>query len=225
MSAGLAHEIRNPLGVIKGSAEMLTQKLGQSNPLASELAGYISSETNRLSALVARFLEFARPMELELVPGNVCEVVDRALAAVEKQRPDARVAVERDCASGLPQVGMEEQLCEQVFQNLALNAYEAMEPGGGKLCVTIEPSRENGKEGVRVAFQDTGPGVPPEISEQIFNPFFTTKKTGVGLGLAVVAKIVDSHHGSLRLMSEPGHGARFLVFLPVAKSVVNDRID
>ncbi len=222
MSAGLAHEIRNPLGVIKGSAEMLNQKLGHTNPLASELAGYISTETNRLSALVARFLDFARPMELELVPGNVCDVVDRALAAVAKQRPDAKVIVEREYAEGVPRVGMEENLCEQVFQNLALNAYEAMGPGGGTIRVTIRPAREGGKEGARVSFQDSGPGVPADLKEQIFNPFFTTKKTGVGLGLAVVSKIVDEHRGSLRLESGPGRGALFLVFFPAAKGEGNE---
>src|SRR6202011_1663545 len=79
MSAGLAHEIRNPLGVIKGSAEMLHQKLGDSNPLASELAGYISSETNRLSALVTRFLDFARPLNADLAPSDISAVLDRAL--------------------------------------------------------------------------------------------------------------------------------------------------
>lgn len=222
MSAGLAHEIRNPLGVIKGSAEMLNQKLGHTNPLASELAGYISTETNRLSALVARFLDFARPMELELVAGNVCDVVDRALAAVAKQRPDAKVVVEREYAEGVPRVGMEENLCEQVFQNLALNAYEAMGPGGGTIRVTIRPAREGGKEGARVSFQDSGPGVPADLKEQIFNPFFTTKKTGVGLGLAVVSKIVDEHRGSLRLESGPGRGALFLVFFPAAKGEGNE---
>ena len=79
LSAGLAHEIRNPLGVIKGSAEMLTQKLGDSNPLATELAGYISTETNRLSALVTRFLDFARPLHADLAPQDITTVLDRAL--------------------------------------------------------------------------------------------------------------------------------------------------
>lgn len=217
MSAGLAHEIRNPLGVIKGSAEMLTKKLQDSNPLASELAGYISSEVNRLSALVARFLDFARPQALELVPGDVSEVVDRALAAVRAQRPDAKVVVERRYIEGLPVVRMDDRLAEQVFQNLALNAYEAMEPDGGILSVEIAGARREGGDGVEVTLRDSGPGIPPEISEQIFNPFFTTKKTGVGLGLAIVSKIVDEHHGSLRLESEPGRGACFHVYFPAAE--------
>jgi len=216
MSAGLAHEIRNPLGVIKGSAEMLHQKLGESNPLASELAGYISSETNRLSALVARFLDFARPQALELTPGDVREVVEMALAAVAAQRPSAKVIVEREYAAELPLVRMDDRLCEQVFQNLALNAYEAMEPDGGTLRVEISSALRSGVSGVEVTLTDTGPGIPPEICEQIFNPFFTTKKTGVGLGLAIVSKIVDELRGSLQVESKAGHGACFRVFFPAA---------
>jgi signal transduction histidine kinase len=218
MSAGLAHEIRNPLGVIRGSAEMLNLKLQQTNPLASELAGYILSETNRLSALVARFLDFARPMSLELSPGNLAEVTDRALEAARAQRPDAKIQVERNYATGLPPVPMDERLCEQVFVNLALNAYDAMEAEGGKLRVEIARLLHAGVDGVEVIFRDTGPGIPPELRQQIFNPFFTTKKSGVGLGLAVVSKIVDEHHGSLRVDSEPGQGACFRVFFPAVDS-------
>jgi two-component system sensor histidine kinase HydH len=216
MSAGLAHEIRNPLGVIKGSAEMLHQKLGESNPLASELAGYISSETNRLSSLVARFLDFARPQALELTPGDVREVVETALTAVAAQRPNAKVIVEREYAAELPPVRMDDRLCEQVFQNLALNAYEAMEPDGGKLRVGIFSAMRGGVIGVEVTLTDNGPGIPPEICEQVFNPFFTTKKAGTGLGLAIVSKIVDELHGSLQLESKPGQGATFRVFFPAA---------
>jgi two-component system, NtrC family, sensor histidine kinase HydH len=216
MSAGLAHEIRNPLGVIKGSAEMLHQKLGESNPLASELAGYISSETNRLSALVARFLDFARPQALELTPGDVREVVAAALAAVMAQRPNAKVIVEREYPAELPPVRMDDRLCEQVFQNIALNAYEAMEPDGGKLRVEIFSAMRGGVSGVEVTLTDTGPGIPPEICEQIFNPFFTTKNAGTGLGLAIVSKIVDELRGSLQVESKPGQGATFRVFFPAA---------
>ena len=215
MSAGLAHEIRNPLGVIKGSAEILSQKLGQSNPLASELAGYISSEVNRLSALVARFLDFARPLALICAPADVREVVDRALAAVAVLHPQANVIVERSYAATLPLIPMEESLCEQVFQNLALNAFEAMQPDGGKLCVEITSAQRSASPGVEITFCDTGPGIPPDLCQQIFNPFFTTKKTGVGLGLSVVSKIVDGHNGSLSVEGKPGYGACFHVFLPI----------
>src|ERR1700677_2271650 len=113
MTAGLAHEIRNPLGVIKGSAEMLHQKLDQSNPLASELAGYISSETNRLSALVTRFLDFARPLHTELVPQQVTPLLDHALQLVllAHTEIESNVKVERDYQADLPLVPLDESLC------------------------------------------------------------------------------------------------------------------
>jgi two-component system sensor histidine kinase HydH len=216
LSAGLAHEIRNPLGVIRGSAEMLTQKVADTNPLASELAGYISTEVNRLNSLVARFLDFARPSHLDLQPLQVSAIVDRALDAVRAQMPAAQVEVERRDAGGLPDIRADGQLCEQVFVNLILNAFQAMDGRQGKLCISIAQETSTGKPGVAVQLEDSGPGVPPDLREQIFNPFFTSRKEGVGLGLAIVAKIVDDHRGWIRL--EPGisSGAKFRVFLPVS---------
>src|SRR5438105_10815861 len=120
LSAGLAHEIRNPLGVIKGSAEMLTHKLGDSNPLATELAGYISTETNRLSVLVTRFLDFARPLHTDLEPQKIIPVLERALKLATEQGAMAKVNVQRDYAPDLPPVMIDEELCEQVFTNLLL---------------------------------------------------------------------------------------------------------
>lgn len=216
LSAGLAHEIRNPLGVIKGSAEMLSRKLSSEPALASELAGYISSEVNRLNALVARFLAFARPSRLDLRPVEVPAAVDRALESVRAQFPNAPVAVDRKFASDLPPIQADEQLCEQVFLNLALNAYQAMLPAGGRLSVTAVAAAADGQPGVEIAFADTGPGVPVELREQIFNPFVTSKPDGVGLGLAIVARIVADHRGAIRLETECGQGACFRVFLPVA---------
>ena len=218
LSAGLAHEIRNPLGVIKGSAEMLTQKLKDSQPLASELAGYIYSEVNRLNALVARFLDFARPQHLDLRAQQVSAIVDRALEAAQSQFPEAGVKVERHYTPHLPDVLLDEQLCESVFTNLIVNAFQAMtDPPGPvppELTITASQIESNGRLGVSVTVEDNGSGVPPELREQIFNPFFTSKKSGVGLGLSIVAKIVDDHRGSIRLESASPHGARFSVFLP-----------
>ncbi len=215
LSAGLAHEIRNPLGVIKGSAEMLQQKLEESNPLAKELAGYISTEVNRLSALVTRFLDFARPQHLELELHSVVEIVERALKSVAAQWTGPAIQVERSYESNLPPVPMDKNFCEQVFINLAQNAYEAM-TGGGILRVTIRAAQRDRVRGVEVRFADSGPGVPEELREQIFNPFVTSKKSGVGLGLAIVSKIVDDHHGVLRLEASTGQGACFSVFFPAA---------
>jgi signal transduction histidine kinase len=212
MSAGLAHEIRNPLGVIKGSAEMLAQKVQNTNPLASELAGYIGAEVNRLNSLVARFLDFARPSHLDLRPQRVPEVVDRAVEAVQHQFPSAKVTIERRYADNLPEILLDSQLCEQVFVNLVTNAYQATDGRAARVEIGIAPESSNGKSGVGVTVEDNGPGVAPELREQIFNPFFTSKKDGVGLGLSIVAKIVDDHRGWIKLESEDSQGARFHVF-------------
>lgn len=213
MSAGLAHEIRNPLGVIKGSAEMLVQKLKNAEPLSSELAGYIFSEVNRLNALVARFLDFARPSNLELRSVQIAVILDRALEAVHAQLPEARVRVERHYAN-VPDIQVDDQLCERIFVNLIHNAFQAMESSGngGECVLRLRVAPES--SGVTITVEDTGPGVPPELREQIFNPFYTSKKDGVGLGLAIVAKFVDAHRGRITLEPNSPHGARFRIFLP-----------
>ena len=213
LSGGLAHELRNPLAVIKGSAETLTRKLASSDPITTEMAGYISSEVNRMNALVTRFLDFARPHKLEVRQESIPSLIERALTAARARWPDAKVEVARQFAADLPEVTVDGDLIEHVFTNLVLNAYEAMGPGGGKLHVAVVP-RSDGKHGVEITFQDTGPGIPAALRDQIFNPFFTTKKTGVGLGLSIVSKIVDDHHGWIRVTSEPEKGACFHVFLP-----------
>jgi two-component system, NtrC family, sensor histidine kinase HydH len=241
LSAGLAHEIRNPLGVIKGSAEMLSRKVAESQPLVAELSGYILSEVNRLNALVVRFLDFARPSKLEMRPESISQIVDSALQSTLASFPNANVKVERQYAPGLPEIQADRQLCEQVFVNLITNAFQAMQEGHAGppdgiqdgisdaaaltnptrtsdkiLRLSIAPEISSGEPGVCVTVQDSGPGVPPELREQIFNPFFTSKKDGVGLGLSIVAKIVDDHRGRIRLDSNLTQGARFRVFFPLS---------
>lgn len=218
LSAGLAHEIRNPLGVIKGSAEMLTQKLQGADELSRELAGYISTEVNRLSALVTQFLNFARPLHADLHTANLTELLDRVLKRVSDQWKGKPVQVERSYASGLPMVPLDESLCEQAFINLVQNAHEAMEENGGTLRVEAAPAVQNDKHGVIVRFTDSGPGIPDNLREEIFNPFVTTKKTGVGLGLSIVSKIIDGHHGSIRLEKGEQAGASFVIFFPLEES-------
>src|SRR5437588_7965553 len=190
LSAGLAHEIRNPLGVIKGSAEILNQKLSASDSLAKELSSYIYTEVNRLSALVSRFMDFARPSQLELRPQQLPALIERSLKSLAEQGNINGVNIQRDYAPDLPAVMVDEELCEQVFTNLLLNACQAMGAQGGNLIIRVRADGGEERRGVLVEIEDTGPGIPPGMKEQIFNPFVTTKKTGVGLGLAIVTKIV-----------------------------------
>jgi two-component system sensor histidine kinase HydH len=219
LSAGLAHEIRNPLGVIKGSAEMLTQKLQASDELSRELAGYISTEVNRLSALVTEFLDFARPLHAQLQPANLTSILDRVLDIVAVRWKGKPVQVECHYAADLPLVPLDESLCEQAFLNLVQNAYEAMEDHGGTLRVEVRRAAQNDRDGVQLVLADTGTGVPGKLREEIFNPFVTTKKTGVGLGLSIVSKIVDGHQGSIHVENAPEGGAVFTVFFPLEEAV------
>jgi two-component system, NtrC family, sensor histidine kinase HydH len=217
LSAGLAHEIRNPLGVIKGSAEMLVKKLKADDPLVGELMGFISSEVTRLNTLVSRFLNFARPLQLQPRLQDIRPILDQALKAAHDRWPDVPVEIEKEYDTNLPRAFVDEELCEQVFINLILNAYEAM-PEGGRLRVIASAANSNGRKGIEVQIIDTGPGVPSELREQIFNPFFTTKKDGVGLGLSLVSKIVDDHQGWLRVEDRANGGACFTTFLPAEDS-------
>src|SRR5205814_6328099 len=115
---------------------------------------------------------------------------------------------------------IDENLCEQAFINLVQNAYEAMGDEGGTLRVQIFETQTKGRRGVEVRVQDTGPGIGAEQREQIFNPFVTTKKTGVGLGLSIVSKIMDEHHGFIRA-DNTGRGACFVLFFPVENVTVS----
>jgi two-component system, NtrC family, sensor histidine kinase HydH len=209
LSAGLAHELRNPLGSIKGSADLLVRSASRhddaSIALAKELAEIISTEVDRTNSLVTRFLDFARPLEPRREPTNVEEVIDRAIKR-------AGADVMRDYAS-LPPIPIDPELMEQVFLNLISNAAEASVPGA---LVTVRTREDNDQAEVSVI--DHGCGIPPGQIETIFNPFVTTKHTGVGLGLAIVAKIVDGHGGKMSVESEPGKGSTFRVCLPINPS-------
>lgn len=210
LSAGLAHEIRNPLSTIKGSAEVLSKSVDADGAVARELAGFISSEVDRTNALVTRFLDFARPLALRLEKTDITEVIDEAVAQVEKHTPPLDVSIYKNYSPEIPPFPFDRQLIERVLYNLILNAAQASPP---QATVTVK-TRQVG-DTVEVSVIDRGCGIAPKDRESIFNPFFTTKSSGVGLGLAIVSKIVDEHGGQIEVESEPGAGSVFRVFLPV----------
>jgi signal transduction histidine kinase len=213
LSAGLAHEIRNPLSTIKGSAEMLLKNVDADSAVSRELAGFISSEVDRTNALVTRFLDFARPLALRLERTEVTEVIDEAVAEVEKHTPPLDVSIYKSYSPEIPPFFFDRQLVERVLYNLLLNAAQASPPQGS---VTIK-TRQLG-DTVEISVIDRGSGIAPKDRESIFNPFFTTKSSGVGLGLAIVSKIVDEHGGQITVESDVGQGSVFRVFLPMGKN-------
>ena len=212
LSAGLAHELRNPLGTIRGSAEMLSRAVSSENEIAREVAGFIASEVDRTNSLITRFLDFARPLQLHLYKADLAQTLDRAVTAVEREAP--RVAIYKNYAPEIAPFLFDAELLERVFFNLIVNAVQATQPGG---TVTVKTRAVNGV--VEIAIIDRGSGIDPENLDNIFNPFFTTKPDGVGLGLAIVSKIVDQHGGKIAVESNPGKGSVFRVFLPLDRAV------
>lgn len=208
LSAGLAHELRNPLGTIKASAEMLSRAVPSDNPLASEMAGFISSEVDRTNSLVTRFLDFARPLKLRREPTDVSQVVDRAIELVKRE--NSTITIYRNYSPDLAPFPIDAELMEHAFYNLLLNAVQASAPGE---TVTVKTRRNDNN--AEIAVIDRGVGIEPKLIETIFNPFMTTKPAGVGLGLPIVSKIVDEHGGTLAVNSQPGQGSTFLVCLPL----------
>lgn len=213
LSAGLAHEIRNPLSTIKGSAEMLLKNVDANGAVAHELAGFISTEVDRTNALVTRFLDFARPLALHLEKTEIADVIDEAVAEVEKHTPPLDVSIYKNYSPDIPPVFLDRQLIERVVYNLLLNAAQAS-PAQGSVTVITRQAGDT----VEVGVVDRGSGIAAKDRESIFNPFFTTKSSGVGLGLAIVAKIVDEHGGQIAVESEPGSGSVFRVFLPMKEN-------
>ncbi len=209
LTAGLAHELRNPLGTMKASAEVLAKNVPPENEVAHELAGYIAAEVDRLNSLITRFLDFARPLELKRRATEITEVIDRAIEQLHRHQPQLDVTVFKNYSPDVPLVPIDGQLVERVFYNLLENAAQATPPGG-----TITVKTRPVKGGVEIAVIDRGSGIPPEHLESIFNPFFTTKSGGTGLGLAIVSKIVDEHGGRMAVESEVGQGTVFRVVLP-----------
>ncbi|MEZ5401111.1 MAG: ATP-binding protein [Bryobacteraceae bacterium] len=208
LMAGLAHELRNPLGTMKASAEMLLKQIPAEENIPHELAGYIRDEVDRTNSLVTRFLDFAKPLELRPAPTDVNELLDRAIAQIERRTPPVEVTIHRNYSPDVRPVTIDEMLMERVFYNLLLNAAEASPPGG---TITVK-SRPVGT-GVEVAVIDRGSGIDAAQRENIFNPFFTTKPAGTGLGLAIVNKIVAEHGGAVAVESQPGEGSVFRVIL------------
>ncbi len=222
MAAGLAHEIRNPLGAIKGAAQLLVGPDG--NPIdnpeeSSEWIGIIVEEVNRLNNVVTQFLDYARPSKTEPVAyGNIDinDVVRKTVQLIETDEAAADITIDVRLDDLIPPVAGDPEQLRQVFLNLGLNALQAMD-GAGHLEI-ISTRRRRSRLGygsfAEVRFRDTGAGIPQDKLRSLFIPFYTTKQNGTGLGLAISQRIVTQHNGLIEVRSSPGHGSTFSVFLP-----------
>lgn len=208
LAASLAHEIRNPLASIEGAADLLAGPLN--DDMRREFLDIIRKECRRLSRLLTEMLDYARPRPPNYAPVSLNTLIDSVatLSAVSAQKKAITLAL--DLAPDLPPVECDAEQIKQVILNLTINAIQAMDcPGEVKLAAF----RRNGN--VVIEVRDHGPGVPDDALEKIFSPFFTTKKDGTGLGLAVAQQIVTRHGGMIMVDPNQPRGAVFTVLLPV----------
>lgn len=219
LAAGVAHEIRNPLNAISIGLQRLKKEFPPAESDArAEYSRFIEimhAEVGRLNAIVDRFLTLARPSRLSLTEEPLDGVLEELLALLSAQASAQGIRVVGDRRLEQARVQMDRQQLTHAFMNVLLNAIQAM-PDGGTLTVRAAlQSLERARPAARIAVSDTGPGIPPENLDRIFEPYFTTKEGGTGLGLAIAHKIIQEHHGSIRVESTPGSGATFEVVLPV----------
>lgn len=216
LSAGMAHEIRNPLGSIRGTAEILSDALPE-NSQYTEFSQILIKEVDRLNQVVENFLSFARPTSGEQKDFKPSEILLEVLQLSRQQSTRKKIQIHWQ-ESPLPAALGDAAQFKQVFLNLILNAFQAMDPGG-QLWINTEVS-ECGK--IILQFRDSGPGIPSENLDRIFNPFFTTKVEGTGLGLAITYRIVQNHCGKISVENSPEGGAEFTITLRPADHPCRD---
>jgi signal transduction histidine kinase len=209
MAAKISHEIRNPLGIIKSSAALLKKKIATLDP-TNTVPDVIVEETNRLNNIITDFFNYAKPRTLKLYPCHVEEIIEKNLLFLAPQIEEQGYRIYAHHGVGLPEIMADSGMLYQAFLNILINAMQAMPTGGDIRIETLSAD-----SAVNITFEDNGEGIPEDILKKIWEPFFTTKEKGTGLGLGIVKNIIESHGGYIRVENRPAGGARIIVTLPV----------
>jgi signal transduction histidine kinase len=213
MVAGISHEIRNPLGIIMSSSELLKKKMAGYDP-SNSIPNIIIEESSRLNNIITDFLNFAKPRNPNLVPCKLEDIIEKNITFLESQIKEQGYTVDKHCDNNLPEITADPDMLYQAFLNILINAMQAM-PQGGKISVQICSSGNS----VEIFFEDQGEGIAEDILEKIWDPFFTTKSKGTGLGLGIVKNIIESHDGSVQIANGSHSGARVTVKIPIGQGV------
>jgi signal transduction histidine kinase len=208
MAAAVSHEIRNPLGIIRSSAQLLKKKMPEEK-VSGQLLDVVIEECSRLNDIITDFLNFARPQKPRILPCRIQDVLAKNLSFLEARLEQDGFRVKTIYEEGIPEIQGDPNLLYQAFLNILLNAMQAM-PGGGGINIEVRADTQK----VAVAVSDEGPGVDESIMRKIWNPFFTTKEKGTGLGLCVVRNIIEAHKGKVWMENAQGRGACVHIELP-----------
>ncbi len=209
MAAGVAHELRNPLSSIKGLAVLLRSHFAGPSREA-ETADVLVKEVERLNRSIGELLDYAKPGQLNREPASITEIFTKTLSLVQMDAEAYGIAIDFSVQDGLPKLMVDSDKLKQVFLNLLLNAIQAM-PDGGTLQVRLAMGEDN----LLIVIRDNGVGIQPENLSRVFDPYYTTKNDGTGLGLAMSAKIVEEHGGRIKIASVPGQYTEVRIVLPV----------
>jgi signal transduction histidine kinase len=214
LAAGIAHEIKNPLVAIKTFAELLPERFADAD-FRDNFSGVVIREIERIDGLVGRLRDLAAPAPVTSESVDIREPLSETVALLRAQCEQTRTTVQKEFETSPLLVAVDSAQLKQLFLNLFINAIEAMGPGG-ELTVRAHRRYKQSIPWVSVEVTDTGPGIHESIRSKIFDPFFTTKSRGSGLGLSICHSIADGHHGTIRVDSDRGHGARIIVEFPTA---------
>ncbi|MRR12180.1 PAS domain-containing protein, partial [bacterium] len=209
LTAGVAHEVRNPLGIIRASVQ-LVEDAGSDRARVAEATRVIKQEIDRLDRVIKALLDFGRPSHPTLRPIDIEDVVADVVLFTRQFAGQSQVEIETEYSAGIPLVSADPDQLKQVFVNLVSNAVQAMETTGGVIRIRVWDDDAF----VFVSVSDTGPGIPPDTLAKVFDPFFSTKDSGTGLGLTIVHRIIDQHGGRIEVQSTPSTGTTFTVALP-----------
>ncbi len=215
LAAGVAHEIRNPLTSLKMRLFSIRRAIGKNSRYEDDFR-IISEEITRLENVIRNFLEFSRPQKLNLHNYDISILIDKTLELFGPVFSEKKIKLIREAAMELPQVRADSEQIKQVFINLLRNSIEAMESGEIQILVKVERSISN-QQMVVVRFQDNGPGIPASARDRIFEPFFSTREEGIGLGLCIAAQIMAGHEGKIELEFSSNRGTCFAVWIPIAR--------
>ncbi len=221
LTAGLAHEIRNPLVAIRTFTQLLPERYDDAE-FREGFQGLALKEVDRICGLITDLLSFARPSKPNVAPEDMSDVVEGIARILENQAKERAVEIVRDFGANLPKVWIDREQMKQVFMNLILNAIQAMKEAGSIVISTRIYSRNQAGEAgefVQVEIRDSGIGIPEENLEHIFDPFFTNKDEGSGLGLSISHQIVQEHGGYITVESKLGKGTAFFINLPTGKPI------